>query len=106
MPTIIQFYILTAFGYIFFSRSLKDLFADKLLRTVSLLLLYVGVWRVLLGLYPQLPLFFHESVLLAYALFVPGTYLCLRNIAYNRGLIKSDIVHVLPFLLLGISSLF
>jgi AraC-like DNA-binding protein len=105
MPIIIQLYILTTFGFIVLSRSLKDFLSDKLLRSVCFLLVYAGILRVLLGLNPQLPLFFHESVFLAFALFVPGSYLCLRNFVYNRRLKEKDVVHVVPFLTLVICSL-
>src|SRR5438270_12329675 len=79
MPIIIQLYILATFGYLILSRSLSDFRSDKLLRSVSLLLVYAGILRVLLGLNLQLLLFFHQSVFLAFTLFVPGAYLCLRN---------------------------
>ena len=104
MPIIIQLYILTSFGYIILSRPVKDFLSNTLLRWVSSLLLYAGIMRVLLALNPQLPLFFHESVFLAYTLFVPGAYLCLRNFANQRRLEEKDVVHVVPFLMLVIYS--
>jgi len=104
MPIIIQLYILATFGYIILSRPVKDFLSFRLLRWVSCLLLYAGIMRVLLAFNPQLPLFFHESVFMAYILFVPGAYLCLRNFAYDRQLQKKDVVHVVPFLMLVICS--
>src|SRR5215217_7425521 len=100
MPIIVQLYILATFGYLILSGSIKEILSDKWVKRVFFLLVYAGTLRVILGLNPQLPLFFHESVFLAYALFVPGAYLCLRNFVYNKHLKEKDVVHVVPFLTL------
>ena len=105
MPIIVQLYILTAFIYIVLSRSIKDILSDNLLKKVFFLLLYAGTVRLILGLNPELPFFFHASVFLAYALFVPATYLCLRNSVHGQGLKEPDLVHVIPFLTLCIFGL-
>jgi len=106
MPIIVQLYILTAFGYIVLSHSIKDIFSDNLLKKVLFLLVYAGSLRVVLGINPQLPYFFHASVFLAYALFAPGAYLYLRNFIYGRSLKEPDFIHILPFLTLCIYGLF
>ena len=105
MPIIVQLYILATFGYLILSGSIKEILSDKWVKRVFFLLVYAGTLRVILGLNPQLPLFFHESVFLAYALFVPGAYLCLRNFVYGTSVKQKDLVHLLPFSALGISAL-
>ena len=105
MPIIVQLYILTAFVYIVLSRSIKDILSDNLLKKVFLLLVYAGTVRLILGLNPDLPFFFHASVFLAYAVFVPATYLCLRNSVYGQRLKEPDLIHILPFLTLCIFGL-
>jgi len=87
---------------IILSRSVKNPFSDKVLRTVLALMIYAGGARVALGLNPELPFIFHASVILTYALLTPGIYLYLRNTIQGRQLKKQDLVHTLPFLALCI----
>src|SRR5215204_2739781 len=105
MTIIIQLYILATCGYIILSRHLKDFISVRLLTSISFLLVYAALLRVVLAFNPELPLFFHASVFLAYTVFVPGIYLCLRNFVYGSTLNKKDLVHVVPFITLVICSL-
>jgi AraC-like DNA-binding protein len=102
MQILIQLYVLTSFMLIILSRSAKNPFSDKLLKTVLALMIYAGGSRVALGLDPDLPFFFHASVILTYALLTPGIYLYLRNTIQGRRLKEQDLVHVIPFLALCI----
>jgi AraC-like DNA-binding protein len=105
MPIIVQLYLLTTFSYIILSQSIARIFSDGLLKIVFLLVAYAGTVRIVLGLNPELPFIMHASVFFAYALFVPGAYLFLRNSILKRGLKEIDLVHIIPFLALCIYSL-
>ena len=106
MPLIVQLYVLTVSCYLILSCSIKEILSDNLLKKVFFVLAYAATLRVLLGLNLELPFFFHDSVFLAYSLFVPGAYVSMRNVIYSRHVEDKDLVHFVPFLTLCLYGLF
>src|SRR5881398_117160 len=105
MPILIQLFVLTTVACIFFSRPVNSFFSDRLLNAILVLMVYAGISRLTIGLEPEVPYFFHGSVILAFALFTPGIYLYLRNAYYGTVLKKSDLLHVIPFVALFLYGL-
>jgi AraC-like DNA-binding protein len=106
MPLIVQLYVLTISGYLIISCSKKDILSNSLLKKVFVVLIYAAGLRVALGLNLAIPVIFQDSVFLAYSLFVPGAYLCMRNLIYGNSLQDKDLVHFVPFLTLCLYGLF
>src|SRR4051794_20673014 len=104
MSIIVQLYILIVIQYLILLKPMKEILADNLFRKVFFFLLYASALRLTFGFNIRLSLFFHESVFLAYALFVPGAYLCLRNFVSGDRLSSKDLIHIIPFLTLCLAS--
>lgn len=104
MSIIVQLYILVVLRYIILLRSAKDILSDNQLRNVFAVLAYALILRVTLGFNVELPFIFHESIFLAYALFVPSAYLYLRHYVSATHLTDKDLIHLVPFLTLAICS--
>ena len=98
MQVFLQFYVLFVISCFFLFSPPGAIRTDNFLKLILFLIAYNGVVRILVNVVPNLPGFFPMSVFAVHLLFVPGAYLYLRNQVRGATLVRTDRIHLLPFL--------